>query len=83
MDHLSYILGLHLTPKVVGKSLGKIVIDLIMEKIMLRKVSQVSPESTTTARDLYRKVSFVEQSPEKAIEINGTPIRCYPMKLEL
>ncbi len=78
-----HIFGLYLTPKVVGKSLGKAIVDLMMEEIKSAKVKQVSLEATITAQNFYRKAGFVDASPETTVEISGTPIRCYPMKMEL
>ncbi|MBK9324409.1 MAG: GNAT family N-acetyltransferase [Bdellovibrionaceae bacterium] len=77
------IFGLYLTPEVVGKSLGKAIVDLMMEEIKSAKVKQVSLEATITAQNFYRKVGFVDAGPETTVEISGTPIRCYPMKMEL
>ncbi len=78
-----HIFGLYLTPKVVGKSLGKAIVDLMIEEIKSAKVKQVSLEATITAQNFYRKVGFVDAGPETTVEISGTPIRCYPMKMEL
>jgi uncharacterized cupin superfamily protein/ribosomal protein S18 acetylase RimI-like enzyme len=78
-----HILGLYLTPNVVGKSLGKAIVDLMMEELKSAKVKQVSLEATITAQNFYRKVGFADDGPEMTVEISGTPIRCYPMKMEL
>lgn len=78
-----HIFGLYLTPKVVGKCLGKAIVDLMMEEIKSTKVKQVSLEATITAQNFYRKAGFVDAGPETTVEISGTPIRCYPMKMEL
>jgi uncharacterized cupin superfamily protein/ribosomal protein S18 acetylase RimI-like enzyme len=78
-----HVFGLYLTPKVVGKSLGKAIVDLMMEEIKCAKVKQVSLEATITAQNFYRKVGFVDAGPETTVEISGTLIRCYPMKMEL
>ncbi|MFZ3231866.1 MAG: GNAT family N-acetyltransferase [Pseudobdellovibrio sp.] len=78
-----HIFGLYLTPNVVGKSFGKAIVDLMMEEIRSAKVKQVSLEATITAQNFYRKAGFVDAGPETTVEINGTPIRCYPMKMEL
>lgn len=78
-----HIFGLYLTPKAVGKSLGKAIVDLMMEEIKSVKVKQLSLEATITAQNFYRKVGFIDAGPEITVEISGTPIRCYPMKMEL
>ena len=63
--------------------MGKAIVDLMMEEIKSAKVKQVSLEATITAQNFYRNAGFVEASPETTVEIGGTPIRCYPMKMEL
>lgn len=77
------IRGLYLTPTVIGRALGKAIVALMLEEMRSAKVKQVSLESTITAQPFYRKVGFLDAGPETTTEINGTPIRCYPMKMEL
>jgi peptidase E/GNAT superfamily N-acetyltransferase len=78
-----HIFGLYLTPKVAGKFLGKAIVDLMIEELKSAKVKYVSLEATITAQNFYRKVGFVDAGPETTVEVRGTPIRCYPMKMEL
>lgn len=78
-----HIFGLYLTPKVVGRSLGKAIVDLMIEEMKSVNVKIVSLESSITARNFYRKAGFVDAGPETTVEIGGTPIRCYPMTMEL
>ncbi|MCX6115709.1 MAG: GNAT family N-acetyltransferase [Proteobacteria bacterium] len=77
------IFGLYLTPKVVGKSLGKAIVDMMLEEIKTAKVERVTLHATITAQNFYRKIGFTDTGPETTVEISGTPIRCYPMKMEL
>lgn len=78
-----HIFGLYLTPQVLGKSLGKAIVDMMMQEVVVSNVKQVTLESTITAQEFYRKMGFVNNGPEITIEISGTPIRCYPMKMDL
>lgn len=78
-----HILGLYLTPKVIGKSLAKAIVDLMMEELKAAKVEEVALEATVTARDFYRKAGFADAGPETMVEIGGISIQCYPMKMEL
>lgn len=78
-----HIFGLYLTPKVVGKSLGKAIVELMKDEIKAAQVKRVSLEATITARDFYRKAGFVDAGPEMKVEINGAQISCFPMKMEL
>lgn len=42
-----------------------------------------NPFATVTVQKFYRKAGFADVGPETTVEISGTPIRCYPMKMEL
>lgn len=78
-----YISGLYLTPRVTGKSLGKAIVEMMMEEMKTAQVKQITLESSITARDFYHKVGFVDSGPETTVELGGAPIRCYPMRMEL
>lgn len=79
----AHLFGLYLTPKVAHQSFGKTIMDLMMKEIKAAKVTHITLESTLTARPFYRKVGFVESGPETTVEIRNTPIRCYPMKMDI
>lgn len=76
-----HIFGLYLAPAVIGKGLGKAIVDLMIEEMKVAKVKHVTLESSITARNFYRKVGFVETGPEMTVDIAGTPIRCFPMQM--
>lgn len=78
-----HIFGLYLTTKVSGKSLGKAILDVMMEEARTAKVKYVSLEATVNARNFYLSVGFVDAGPQTTIEIGGTAILCYPMKVSL
>lgn len=78
-----HIFGLYLTPKVLGKSLGKAIMNMILEEAQNEGVQKITLESTITAYDFYKKMGFVESGPLKTVQISQTPIRCYPMVMEL
>jgi peptidase E/N-acetylglutamate synthase-like GNAT family acetyltransferase len=78
-----HIMGLYLTPKVSRKSLGKEIVGLMLQRLRSERVSEVTLESTITARRFYKALGFVEAGPETSVEIAGTPIRCYPMRMEI
>lgn len=80
---LAHIYGLYLTPSVVGKSLGKAVFGLMLDEMKRAKVVEVSLESTISAKSFYEKLGFVCLGAETTAVINGTPIRCYPMQMNL
>ena len=73
-------MGLYLTPEVQGKYFGKKIFDMMMEVIVTEKAKQISLESTITAKEFYKSRGFLSSGPEITITINGSPVRCYPMK---
>jgi uncharacterized cupin superfamily protein/predicted GNAT family N-acyltransferase len=77
------VLGLYLTPKVLGKSLGKTLVALMLDEAKFLNASEVTLDATITAYDFYRKQGFVDNGPETMDKINGVPIRGRPMKLVL
>lgn len=80
---LGHIFGLYLTPQVAGNSLGRAIVDKMMEEINFSKAMQITLESTITAKEFYKKIGFVPNGSELTVEINGTQIRCYPMMKRL
>ena len=79
----AHIFGLYLTLQVCGKSLGKVIIKKMMDEINKLNVKSITLESTISAKNFYLKMGFVNNGPETTIKINGTPIRCFPMKMVL
>ena len=84
-DNINYghILGLYLTPLTKGKSFGKNIFDKMMEVCKSKMIKVITLESTITAHKFYLSLGFVNNGPEISIKINETPVRCYPMKMEL
>jgi len=79
----SHILGLYLTPEVLGAAVGRSMMEIIFEYCRYQKVKRIALESTITARAFYKKMGFGEEGGEMTVEISGQPVRCYPMCLEL
>ena len=79
----AHIFGLYLTSTVSGQSIGKRMIDIMIEQCRYRNVKLITLESTLTANAFYKKNGFVEDGQEMMVHISGQPVRCYPMKIEL
>jgi len=77
-----YVVALYFTPKVTGKSLGKTMIGLMIEALREAKICVLTLQSTITSLDFYRKMGFMENGPMTTANVEGTPIPCYPMKME-
>jgi dipeptidase E len=78
---MAHILGLYLTPKVLGKKLGRTIIDLMLVDAKEKKIKEMTLEATLTAHDFYKKMGFEDSGPQTSVEISGQQIRCYPMKM--
>jgi GNAT superfamily N-acetyltransferase len=79
----AYVYGLYLTPKMLGRGVGKNLFETVLEVLKSQHVGFVRLDSTITAQEFYKKMGFVNTGPEKTVEIGGSPVRCYPMKLTL
>lgn len=79
----AHIHGLYLTPRVIGKALGMAIVTEMKRELYQAGVGSVTLESTITAHGFYRKMGFSDDGPAKTLEINGTPIRCIPMRMDL
>jgi GNAT superfamily N-acetyltransferase len=78
-----YIYGFYLTPEALGKGLGRSIFEVMLDVLRARNAESVSLDSTITAQEFYHKMGFENIGPEKSVEIGGTPVRCYPMKMIL
>ena len=55
----------------------------MMTEIENAQVKQVTLQSTITAHNFYTKMGFFDDGTQQTLVINGMPIRCFPMKLQL
>ena len=82
-DAKAYILGLYLTPIVLGKGFGKALLRNMLTAAKTANVSTVYLDSTLTAHTFYQHFGFVDtQTLQKRI-INGYPVSCIPMKKDI
>jgi dipeptidase E len=80
---VGHIYGLYLTPKVLGKNLGRSIIEMMLSEAKEKKVKEITLEATLTAHDFYRKVGFEDSGSQTTVEIGGQKIRCFPMKMKV
>lgn len=79
----AHVLGLYLTPNAIGLGIGKQMLQLMIEEAKLKRVSQVTLESTITAHNFYQKLGFIDSAPQVVAQIGGSGVRCQPMILIL
>jgi GNAT superfamily N-acetyltransferase len=80
---LSYVHGLYLTPQVLNQGLGKKLFLEMLNEAKKAKAVRIQLEATLTAHEFYIKMGFYDYAPMKTVEIGGSKVSCYPMRLDL
>lgn len=75
-----HIKGLYLTPEVLGQGLGQAIIFMMEEEAAKVHIKRMTLSSTLNALEFYRKNGYRELTGPTCVNINGTPVRCYPME---
>ena len=79
----AHILGLYLTPEVLGQGLGKQLGKLMIEAAKYKQVKIITLESTLTAHKFYQQLGFTDTGPKATFEISGQAIQYFPMALRI
>ncbi len=82
-DINAYIYGLYLTKKIIGNGVGENLLNLMIAEARNKNVKVIKLESTITAHNFYKKFGFVNDGVQANVQIGGSDVRCFPMKLEL
>lgn len=80
---MGHIMALYLTPKVVGKNLGREICDLMVEEARRRNVKRINLESTLTSHGFYEKMGFCDGGDLIQVTLAGTCLACHPMYMDL
>lgn len=80
---LAHIHGLYLTLAAIGKGFGYQLAQLMINEARTAKAKRIGLESTITAHEFYRRLGFKDEGSQITVEIAGTPIRCFPMSIDL
>lgn len=75
--------GLYLTPKVLGRGLGKEIVFYIKEMAKVVGVSEVYLSSTKTSKKFYESQGFKQYEKDDVSMIGGVPVEGHPMKVKL
>lgn len=75
----AHVMGLYLTSKASGKSLGTKSLQKLISEANDNGAQEITLESTLTSKEFYLKNGFVENGSTETITINGEAIRCIPM----
>lgn len=77
------VMGLYLTPVVIGKGLGRVIINLIKERAKERGFEKLNLSSTKTSKNFYESAGFQQFSPDDSCLIGGVEIEGHPMEVSL
>ena len=79
----AHIQSLYLAPEVIGRGLGRTLIEILLAEAKRRGVEIVSLDSTITAHQFYKKFGFNDCGPVRKRAIDGIPVTSIPMHLKL
>ena len=79
----AFVYCLYLTPEVLGKGLGKRIMEKLFEEARKWKVKKILLESTITALEFYTKVGFKKTGEKQQSPIGGHLVSYYPMEMQL
>ena len=79
----AYLHALYLTPEVIGKGLGRKLIEIMINQARDRGAKSIQLESSITAHKFYQSQGFKDRGPKQKIEIAGYPVTWFPMILIL
>ncbi|MFZ3229810.1 MAG: GNAT family N-acetyltransferase [Pseudobdellovibrio sp.] len=79
----SVLHGLYLTPEILKKNIGNVLIKLVIEYCRSENVKTIKLRSTLTALNFYKKMGFKQNGDIGGPIIDGIMVRGYPMKMDL
>ena len=74
---------MYLTKAISGTGSGKKMMKMMLDHAKENGVKEVVLESSLTAHGFYESLGFCDSGAAIKKEINGTPIRCVPMKIKI
>jgi GNAT superfamily N-acetyltransferase len=77
------ISALYLAPEALGQGFGERLMQLMLTEARSAGVRLVTLESTLTAHNFYKRFGFEESGPLKWMEIGGSRVRNFPIRLRL
>lgn len=75
-----HLYGFYITPKILKKGIGHILINLVFEYARSEGISLLTLKSTFTSFEFYKKYGFVKTGEIAGTTLNGVMIRAYPME---
>jgi putative acetyltransferase len=82
-EDLGEIMGLYLSPEVIGLGAGRAVFEKAIKYLKECGVNKVVITGTRTAKGFYERMGFQAVSEEKLFDIRGEQIACYEMEMKI
>lgn len=79
----AHIHGLYLTATVINQGFGYKLFAEMLNAAKLAGARSIQLESTLTAHAFYQKLGFSDSASVQTVEIGGSKVRCYPMRMDL
>jgi N-acetylglutamate synthase-like GNAT family acetyltransferase len=76
------VMGLYLTPRVLGQGFGRKIIELMLSELRTQKVKSLTLSSTITSVPFYEKMGFIKLGGLSSHPIRGVAVRCQPMQMQ-
>ena len=77
------VMGLYLTPVIQSQGGGRNLLNEMIKVARAQRLKRLSLYSTKTARKFYEAQGFFQSGGDTTIEMQGVPIECYPMQLDV
>jgi GNAT superfamily N-acetyltransferase len=77
------VMGLYLTPVIQSKGYGRSLLKEMIKVAQTHHLKKVNLFSTKTAKRFYEALGFFQNGSDTSIEMQGVPIECYPMRLDV
>lgn len=82
-DENGELMGLYFKPDICGQGLARMIFKEILEVAKEHNLNRINLHATITARTFYENLGFLQSESDTTIEMQGVPIPCYPMQLNL
>lgn len=80
---VAYVVALYFTPEVTGLGWGRKLMNVMISSARSKQYNFLYLQSTITSHEFYKKLGFIDTGPQELHLINGSKVRCFPMRLDL
>ncbi len=80
---VTHVAGLYLTPSVLGKGLGRRILQFMIQESRQAGVEKILLEATLTAHGFYLSQGFKDSGPATIMKMGSARLACVPMEMSL